>query len=420
MSLNNYRTSRPQTSYGPRRPNSGTKKTYLNNWKPSITPEWVKFVRGYYSTCAVCFGNVQCDPVTSEYECRNIRYANNAPVMANGSFARCGHKATAASHEISPYCEVYQAFLPGVPPRGTVVHSNSKNGLRAGVPDLLYHYSQLDDTIKIRASYAHTVIVAGTYHQVEERSQRGNAYTKAVLCDGRNCANCAAGVPTVEGNAMAYTPGWGHWSNLAAFNERIGETCLGCRRGTVVPLLYNCPSCANIIHDLTQSSTVDAIETYRQLCREVASKDNQVPGHIQCPHCNAHVIPEEVVECRHITLNQRGVPVEENPGCDNPVRMSLFDCEVQIRKGSEENTADLVMETFDPSACITEEQAARVQPNDFMELTDITPERQAEKMKRENVFYSATARSGGGVTSTPPAAGGGARPGGSVNYGTRR
>lgn len=421
MSLNNYRTSRPQTSFGSRRPTSnGPKKTYLNNWKPSITPEWVKFVRGYYSTCAVCLGNVQCDPTTHEYECGNYKYANNTHVMEGGYPARCRHKGVAT--DVSPYCEIYQAFLPNAGPRGMVVQSNSKNGQRPGIPDLLYHYAQMDDTIKIRAAYAHTIIVAGTYHQVEERSARGTAYTKAQLCEGRNCSNCAAGVATVEGNAMAYTPGWGHWSNLAVFNERIGETCLSCRQGTVVPLLYNCPSCAGVIHDLTQSTSADALETYRQLCRELASKDNAVPGHIQCPYCNMHVIPEEVVECRRITLNQRGVPVSEAEGCATPERMSIFDCEVQIRKGSEENTADLVLETFDPQSPITEEQAARVLPNDFMDMTDITPERQSEKMKRDLPPGWAPSARGGSSVTTPNAGGqgGGVRPGGSVNYGTRR
>ena len=420
MSLNNYRASRPPTSFGPRRGSgSQNKKSYLNNWKPTTSPEWVKFVRGFYSTCGKCAGNVQCDPVTNEYECRNYAYANNAPVIKDGYHSRCGHQDIAT--DVSPYCEVYQAFLPGVGPRGMVVASNSKNGRRAGIPDLLYHYAQMDDTIKIRASYAHTIIVAGTYHQVKETSARGTEYTKAVLCEGRNCGPCGAGVPTVEGNAMAYSPGWGHWSNLAVFNERIGESCLNCRAGTVVPVLYSCPSCAEVIHDLSESSTTDAVETYRHLCRELASKDNQVDGHIQCPHCHAHVVPSEVIECRKLTTNARGVVVGESEGCAEAVRMSIFDCEVQLRKSSDENTADLVLEGFDHTAQITEEQAARVLPNDFMEVTDITPDRQAEKMKRDNIFYSATARSGGGVTApttTPPA--GGARSGGAVNYGSRR
>lgn len=432
MSFGNYRTSRPTPSFGPRT-GSGKKKEYLDSWKPTVEPQWVKFVRGIYANCDVCQGNVQpdiatFDPATGlvQYTCANIKYEANQPKRNGNAFARCDHKGAVPLNETTPYCETYSAFLPGVGPRGMVVNSNNLNGKRANIPDLLYHYASIDDQIKIRAAYAHTVVVSGTYHTVMERSQRGNDYTKEVLCDGPQCAHCAGGLPVHEGAARSYSPGYNHWNNLAQFNERIGETCVSCRTGSVVPVMYLCtnPQCQQAINDLSSADPVSAISAYREVCRMLGDKDNKSnPGKIECPFCRTWVVPEEVTECKRIEWNRRGDAVTSVvEGCGAPARMSIFDCEVQLAKSSTENTADLLLVTFDPTAPLTEEQAARVRPNDFMDATDITPERQSEKMKRPNIFYTEAARSSQGVVRNPaasanPAAG--ARGTGGVNY-TRR
>ena len=434
MSISNYRSSRPQTSFGNRSGQGGSKKVYLNSWKPTEEPQWVKFMRGCYYNCDVCMGNVQPDVSACDaegfvpYTCNNIKYENNAPKKDGNSFARCGHKGRVPFEATFPYCETYAAFLPGVGQNGMVVNSNSLNGKRPGIPDLLYHYASIDDQIKIRASYAHTIIVAGTYHAVTQNSARGNAYTVDTLCVGQGCVHCQNNVPTFEGSARSYSPGYGHWNNLAQFNERIGETCLTCRSGTVVPEVYMCgnPNCQEIINDLGDKTVVEAVAAYLELCRALSDKDNRENyGKILCPFCNTWMIPREEASCRKLEWNRRGDAIlREEDGCGNPVRMSIFDCEVQLRKASSEKTADLVMETFDPTAFITEEQAARIQPNDFMDATDITPERQSEKMKRPNVFYSETSRSNNNTTAArnpgATAPGAGVRTGGSVNYTSRR
>lgn len=427
MTISSYRTPpRRGAGFGGRR-NSGNKKVYLNNWKPSLQPEWIKFVRGAYAFCDVCGGNVQPDPESFAYTCANKTYGeDHRPRMNGTSLALCGHTGVADPATVTPYCEVASAFLPNAGPNGMVVHSNSRNGRRA-VPDLLYHYKEEDpENIKIRSNYAHTIVVNGAFHMEKRTAASGNSYEVPERCTGARCDKCRTGVPIVDGIPMAYSPGWGHWNNLAQINERISEVCVNCRKGVCVPLIYQCPreECQHLIYDLCEVSEAEALDVYRGICRDLVSKDSPTPGYIACPGCAEAIIPEEILDCRNITFSVRGDVTEVAAGCGNPARMTIFDCEVQLAKSSAEKTADLVMVTFDPTSELTPDQIERAQPNDFMELTDLTPERQAEKMKRPNVFYSSSPRGGGTMTARPgqgpDQSGGTVRPAGSVNYGPAR
>ena len=420
MSVLGYRTNRPSSNYGNRQRGNGPKKTFLNNWKPTVVGEWVQFRAGEYGNCEACGGSVVATEANYGYKCTNLIYENNRPKGGGPSSppARCGHTGNLEAGKVRPYAVNYNSFIPtGGRGNGAYVQSNSFNGGRQ-VPDLLYHYAQQDETIKISQHFAHMVVLGGKFHQIEKESATGNKYTVDEPCVGRGCDGCANNRPSTNGSLRVYNPGWNHWNNLISFAENIAECCVSCREGYIVPTMYLCPECGSTIHDLAESDFTERLSVFRNICLEMGAKGGD--GLIGCGTCNARVVPIETSECLKLTFDRRNEFVENAVlGCDNPVRMTIFDCAVKISKTSAENTSDLKLDQFDRMSFLTEDDLARFPVNDFMDLTDVTPARQAEQMRKPNVFYDSQPRgatgAAGAASSNQPA--GTTRRGGSVNYG---
>jgi DNA-directed RNA polymerase subunit RPC12/RpoP len=408
-----YRNQRPRGNFGNRRSN-GPKKAYLNNWKPGIQAEWVWFRPGLYGSCEKCGRLVLADQPNNGYKCRNLVYENNQPKVNNNYPVRCEHVGNLES--TLPYASNYNSFIKGGGKngRGAVVPSNSFNGTFPDVPDLLWHYAQENEDLKISQHFAHMVVLDGTFHPIERESGAGNKYTTDEYCSGRGCEHCSSNIPTVQGSMKVYNPGWKHWNNLVSFSENIAECCVSCRDGYIVPNLYLCPKCGDAIHDMTDSSIDERLAVFRNMCQEMSSKDGD--GFIGCPHCSERIVPIENAECMKLEFDRRQEFVMTSiPGCEVPVRMTIFDCAVKIGKTSEENTADLKLEQFDKTSFLSDEALERFPMNDFLDLTDVTPARQAELMNRPNVFYETKPR---GATGGPAGSGSGnTRRGGAVNYG---
>jgi hypothetical protein len=198
--------------------------------------------------------------------------------------------------------------------------------------------------------------VEGKYHVVEEKGKRDPTKTYKVRrkCEGQKCQYCRDDLPVVFGNRFYH--GFSHtaWANaLFEAHVRAGQICK-CG-GYVFAVEYKCPSCETVLYDAAavcdkcggtdiglevedgEGDYEAGVWAHCKGCNKqwaLCVLDNEalaedVLDEVRCSNCGKVVVMEAVEEC-----------TEE--GC-NSDPYDIFDCQLTIKKESDQQTASLVV-----------------------------------------------------------------------------
>lgn len=198
--------------------------------------------------------------------------------------------------------------------------------------------------------------VEAKYHIVEEAGKRDPSKTFKVRrrCEGQKCQYCKKGLPLVFGNRFYH--GFSHtaWSNaLFEAGTRAGQMCK-CG-GYVFAAEYKCSKCDALLYDAAaECETCGGTDISLEIEDGEGDYDAGVWAH--CGSCHKQwalcvldneALAEKVLnevrcsECGEVELME---PVDEctEEGCDGDP-YDIFDCQLTIKKESEQQTASLVV-----------------------------------------------------------------------------
>lgn len=158
------------------------------------------------------------------------------------------------------------------------------------------------------------------FHLVPAEDKKGKAILDKngkpamdrIPCKGRACDLCKQKVEKVFGNPVHFSVGISHLNNLVGFSEEIEKHC-ACG-GLITPVTYGCVKCGAVLLDVTSSDLDDE------------SLGKWVKKAHKCP------------ECETVAL---AIPENECSGCGNPIPLSIFDVDVEIKKHGEQKSSSI-------------------------------------------------------------------------------
>lgn len=178
------------------------------------------------------------------------------------------------------------------------------------------------DDISWRVLHAFNAIHLAYYHLKPIIDDKGNHRTggddktplyNKVECEGRRCKHCKAGLKKVFGKKVHWSLGRGHLADLSGFVTEIEKDCVNCGgQGTIEVSSYECSKCGEIVIDMGDTDLEDGeihkVISHQHTCRECGNKDLLL----------------EVKECSN---------------CEDPESLSVFDCDIEVKRTGEQKTS---------------------------------------------------------------------------------
>lgn len=347
----------------------------MDEWRPPTDEkgEWVRFYAGVYSDCEECGAPVSCNE-DGQYICQNLHYDGEGNVVkdSENKWQACDHEGVVERG--LPVQTNYSAFIPtgGKRGKGDSVPCNCMDGrLSRPCTTCAEIEKGTFKDVKIRERTAYNMIRLGKFHAINKTSKKGREYQIRVPCTASRVSKCEAcdeGRPKVRGKRAYYNPGFGHNGQLQAIDKALGTKCLSCEEGQIQIIGYECPHCKEVGVNLFETSLS---------AEDQKAYDNDA---ITCPSCGAQDYQQEILEC--IIEDDQGEVVE---GCEAPVRTSIFDVDLRLRRAPEKEGKDksktvLTQVDIRGPKPIDENVLDQVDPYSFMFLTQVPPFRQASRM----------------------------------------
>lgn len=151
--------------------------------------------------------------------------------------------------------------------------------------------------------------------------RQGEQVHRKVPCEGRRCKHCKEGLEKVFGKKVHMSLGSGHLQDLAGFVTEIEKDCANCG-GRLEEVLYECAKCAEPLIDLGNTELSD---------KEIMSLTAR---HMECPSCGNRDFPIRQVEC---------------DGCQDPTPLSIFDCDLEIKRQGEGTNSTIQIPRWTPT-----------------------------------------------------------------------
>jgi len=189
--------------------------------------------------------------------------------------------------------------------------------------------------------------------------RKGEQMYRKVECEGRRCKHCQAGLEKVFGKKVHMSLGTGHLQDLGGIVTEIEKDCANCGgRGTLEEVLYECAKCAEPLIDLTNT------ELDTKAIQSLVSR----PMECKCGH---KAFPLRQVECSK---------------CQDPTPMSIFDCDVEIKRQGEGTNSTIQIPRWVPTE-LSDELKELAKPWPFKRVFAPDPfEWQAKVLKIRNPY----------------------------------
>lgn len=232
----------------------------------------------------------------------------------------------------------------------------------APFPCVACHYKEAGDArITSSEKWVFNLLWLTNFHEVEEPSKRDASKTVKYkeACPGRGCERCAHGEPKTFGDRRWFSVGRNHFTNIATANKQIGQSCR-CG-GELTRVSFECLNCAEMLLDIANS-------------KKTVEQEEQYAGQmVTCRKCRQTSIPAEVLECSK---------------CQDPVRLQIFDTDIEIQKSGEGTGTILTFPKWTQKATpIPEALKAMAEPWDFDVIFKADePAVMAKRLKLANPF----------------------------------
>ena len=198
----------------------------------------------------------------------------------------------------------------------------------------------------------------GNVKRYERGEKKGEPMIDLALCEGRRCKYCREGLPKVYGKKVHWSLGSQHLEELGGCAMEIAKDCGNCG-GRLSTIGYECEKCGYCLVDTENTELSDAeLNEYSQSPRK-------------CPECHHTGVLIKQSEC---------------DGCQDPAPLSIFDCELEIKRQGERKNSSIYIPRWTPCD-IPEEVLEHVEPYTFKDIFSPDPfEYQAQALKMDNPY----------------------------------
>ena len=350
-------------------------------WNPGPSPEKIRLIRGYYWLCQECGGHVDADN-EGKYECWNTIWDKTK----DGKWVEvktCRH--TGKLPDTAPYAIHYKAYGPnwGAKGKGWSAICNCHKGKLLKPCNVCAH----ERTTKVFASqaYAFGLIRLRQFHVIEEPSKTDadKTYKNFVECAGRVCEGCKKGLDKVRGKSEYLSLSRSGFNELMAIEADIGRQCKSCVHGRVATMGWCCTSCGDIMTSVDDAQPLNDTEM------------SEFGVMVQkCAACGVTGYPSEITQCL------KDVDTRE-PGCDEPVRTTLYDVDLELKVIATGNKRSLQSPWHSDPKPVDEDLEDLNKPWKFSRLAEVDTGYQAEVMHVDDIAVSGAAISQSSRTRLP-------------------
>jgi hypothetical protein len=138
--------------------------------------------------------------------------------------------------------------------------------------------------------------------------RKGEQVLRKVECEGRRCKFCTEKLEKTFGKKVHTSLGTGHLQDLSGIVTEIEKDCVNCGgQGTLIESIYECSKCANPLIDLNKTDL------------DQKAIQSLISHTMECS-CGHRDYPLRQLECSE---------------CKDPRPLSLFDCDVEIKRQGE-------------------------------------------------------------------------------------
>lgn len=186
-----------------------------------------------------------------------------------------------------------------------------------------------------------------------------------VECEGRRCNYCKKKLKRVFGKKIHWSIGSGHLGDLSGVVEEIEKDCSNCGgEGTIEAVTHECRDCGEVIIDL-DTTDLNKEEIRKITCRPYT-----------CPECKTRGLLLEQSECS---------------GCDDPEPLSIFDCDIEIKRTGEGTQSSIQIPRWNATELTKEMLDEFGKPYPFEEIFKGDPFKiQAKILKVKNKYEDDT------------------------------
>lgn len=198
-----------------------------------------------------------------------------------------------------------------------------------------YHESPLvkDGQVQTRRGSNEPILVKNECDQQKKENQiRGRAFQAG----DRNwkepyaCEGCKGNHPWAYGHHRTIQVGKKHLNNLLDVNDKVGEKCASCATN-ILRIAFDCAHCGEELLDVASAGwTNQQLDQYSKM-------------HQSCTKCGHQNFPVPAYSCG---FNENFQRIAQE--CDNPTRMSVWDCVLWIQREGESTESELVVTRIDP------------------------------------------------------------------------
>jgi len=237
-----------------------------------------------------------------------------------------------------------------------------------------------DRSVSMRVMHVFTILHLDWFHEVPatDGAGRDKVYKKGknegktimdhIQCTGRRCEWCSGKYPKVFGKRSHWSMGVGHLTTLEGYVKEIGRDCQSCGgEGTVTEVSHDCSGCGKIVINL------DDIDPKNE--NDMRAVSDALSGPYKCK-CGTEDLLVTQLECSE---------------CQDPVSVSIFDCDLEI-KSVGENTQSTVLIPRWTQTELSKDLAEIAKPFDFAAIFEGDPlDIQAEYLRVSNPYKGAAA-----------------------------
>lgn len=177
------------------------------------------------------------------------------------------------------------------------------------------HNSKKPRSFSRREMYAITVLVQAPFYKVPQIYQgkpKVNPNTKEPYMEWKagskrgNDEYAAAGYEKKQGHLMHWSLGTAHWKTLVEYSDTLVNHCASCGgNDTIIEEALICQNCGESVVEMKTTTLSDA------------ELDHVRTNEVACPHCKHRGYLEDVYDCNN---------------CNNPVRATLFDFDLEVKR----------------------------------------------------------------------------------------
>ena len=279
-----------------------------------------------------------------------------------------------------PFFTYYQSWVKNNG-RSRTVLSNDHDGEHP-VPCVVSHYAVADSNPNLLPARKDviTVLVLEWFYKVPKVSKAGNeyfVYQRSLGMDKYGNSKDPADMQQYEkvfGQKYHWSVGYGHKKQIMEQLDDISERCGSCKEGFISIYAYECTECGGVIADHKKDQLTDS-QTHML----------RTSNSVDCPHCGHSGAPKFLTECVH--KRGLGSNVEWVDGCDNPMRITPWDCELLISTSGTGSSTSIVVNDWQKAVERDDVQSWKLEAFEFEEFfAYMDLEEQAKLMGRENPF----------------------------------